>query len=399
MKLAILSRAPHSYSTQRLRAAAVQRGHQVKVLNTLRFAIDLSGPEPDLHFRGRPLSSYDAILPRIGNSITYFGTAVVRQFEQMDVYTPNTSNGISNARDKLRATQILSRHNIGMPATAFVRNRADVRPAIERVGGAPVVIKLLEGTQGIGVILAPEAKVAEAIIETLHSTNQNVLIQAFIAESRGRDIRALVVGDRVVAAMRRSANGDEFRSNVHRGGSVEPVELNAEYTRAAVRSAQIMGLKVAGVDMLEGADGPLVMEVNSSPGLEGIESATNLDVAGAIIDYISNEVAFPDIDVRQRLAVSTGYGVAELLVHGGADVVGQALGESGLSERDITVLTLHRGTQVIPNPRRGEVLQAGDRLLCFGKLEEMRSMIPNRRRRRAKVRKLPAEAITEASER
>jgi ribosomal protein S6--L-glutamate ligase len=394
LKLAILSRAPHSYSTQRLRAAAVQRGHQVKVLNTLRFAIDLSGPEPDLQFRGRPLSSYDAILPRIGNSITYFGTAVVRQFEQMDVYTPNTANGISNARDKLRATQILSRHNIGMPATAFVRNRADVRPAIDLVGGAPVVIKLLEGTQGIGVILAPEAKVAEAIIETLHSTNQNVLIQRFIAESKGRDIRALVVGDRVVAAMRRKANGDEFRSNVHRGGSVEPVELTPEYERIAVRSAQIMGLKVAGVDMLEGNDGPLVMEVNSSPGLEGIESATKLDVAGAIIDYISNEVAFPDIDVRQRLAVSTGYGVAELLVHGSADVVGKALGESGLSERDITVLTLHRGTAVIPNPRSNQVLQAGDRLLCFGKLEEMRSMIPNRRRR-AKVRKLPKEPVVE----
>ena len=199
MKLAILSRAPQAYSTQRLRAAALQRGHQVKVLDTLRFAIDLSGPEPDLQYRGRPLSDYDAVLPRIGNSVTYFGTAVVRQFEQMDVYTPNTANGITNSRDKLRANQILSRHNIGMPATAFVRNRADVRPAIERVGGAPVVIKLLEGTQGIGVILAPEVKVAEAIIETLHSTKQNVLIQRFIKESRGRDIRALVVGDRVVA--------------------------------------------------------------------------------------------------------------------------------------------------------------------------------------------------------
>jgi ribosomal protein S6--L-glutamate ligase len=395
MKIAILSRAPHSYSTERLKAAALQRGHEVKVLNTLRFAIDLSGPEPDLHFRGRPLSSYDAILPRIGNSITYFGTAVVRQFEQMDVYTPNTANGITNARDKLRATQILSRHNIGMPATAFVRNRADVRPAIDLVGGAPVVIKLLEGTQGIGVILAPEAKVAEAIIETLHSTNQNVLIQRFIAESRGRDIRALVVGDRVVAAMRWVANGDEFRSNVHRGGSVEPVELSPEYERVAVRSAQIMGLKVAGVDMLEGNEGPLVMEVNSSPGLQGIETATKLDVAGAIMDYISSEVAFPDIDVRQRLAVSTGYGVAEILVHGGGDFVGKELGESGLSERDITVLTLHRGTTVVPNPRRNHVLQAGDRLLCFGKLEEMRSMVPNRRRR-AKVRKLPKQPVAEA---
>ncbi|SFR68417.1 SSU ribosomal protein S6P modification protein [Agromyces sp. CF514] len=395
MKLAILSRAPQAYSTQRLRAAALQRGHQVKVLNTLRFAIDLAGAEPDLQYRGRPLSDYDAILPRIGNSITYFGTAVVRQFEQMDVYTPNTANGISNARDKLRANQILSRHNIALPPTSFVRNRADVRQAIELVGGAPVVIKLLEGTQGIGVILAPQVKVAEAIIETLHSTKQNVLIQKFIAESRGRDIRALVVGDRVVAAMRRVANGDEFRSNVHRGGSVEPVELTPEYELAAVRSAQIMGLKVAGVDMLEGNDGPLVMEVNSSPGLQGIETATNLDVAGAIIDYMANQVAFPEIDVRQRLTVSTGYGVAELLVHGNADLVGKTLGESGLWERDITVLTLHRGTNVIPNPRKGVLLESGDRLLCFGRLEEMRSMIPERRKRRAKVRRLPKEPIPE----
>ena len=297
MKLAVLSRAPQAYSTQRLRAAAQKRGHQVKVLDTLKFAIDLSGDEPDLHFRGKPLSDYDAILPRIGSSITYFGTAVVRQFEQMDVYTPNTANGISSARDKLRASQILSRHNVAMPATAFVRNRADVRPAIESVGGAPVVIKLLEGTQGIGVILAPQVKVAEAIIETLHSTNQNVLIQRFVSESRGRDIRALVVGDRVVAAMRRVAAGDEFRSNVHRGGSVEAVRLEPLYEQAAVRSAQIMGLRVAGVDMLEGEEGPLVMEVNSSPGLQGIEQATDLDVAGAIVDYIAAQVAFPEIDV------------------------------------------------------------------------------------------------------
>jgi len=395
MKLAILSRAPRSYSTQRLRAAAAQRGHEVRVLNTLRFAIDLSGDDPDLQYRGKPLSDYDAILPRIGNSITYFGTAVVRQFEQMDVYTPNTANGISNARDKLRASQILSRHNIAMPATTFVRNRADVRPAIERVGGAPVVIKLLEGTQGIGVILAPEVKVAEAIIETLHSTNQNVLIQRFVAESRGKDIRALVVGDRVVAAMRRSAVGDEFRSNVHRGGSTEAVPIDPAFEEAAVRSAQIMGLKVAGVDMLEGEDGPLVMEVNSSPGLEGIETATRLDVAGAIIDHIADRVAFPDIDVRQRLSVSTGYGVAELEVGANADLVGTTLGESELRERDITVLTLHRGTAVIPNPKRGTVLEAGDRLLCFGKLEEMRSMVPERKRRRRKVRKLPAVPLPE----
>lgn len=396
MKLAILSRAPRSYSTQRLRTAALDRGHQVKVLNTLRFSIDLSGDEPDLQFRGKQLSDYDAVLPRIGNSITYFGTAVVRQFEQMDVYTPNTANGIANSRDKLRATQILSRHNIGMPATTFVRDRADVIPAIERVGGAPVVIKLLEGTQGIGVILAPSIKVAEAIIETLQSTKQQVLIQRFVKESKGRDVRALVVGDRVVAAMRRVAQGDEFRSNVHRGGSVERVDLDPEYEQVAVRAAQIMGLKVAGVDMLEGNDGPLVIEVNSSPGLEGIESATKLDVAGAIIDYIDNQVAFPQIDVRERLSVSTGYGVAELVVHGDADLVGKTLGESGLRERDMTVLTLHRGTLVIPNPYDRHVLQAEDRLLCFGKLEEMRSMIPARPRRRARVKKLPKQPIMDS---
>lgn len=392
MKLAILSRAPRSYSTQRLRTAALDRGHQVKVLNTLRFAIDLSGDEPDLQFRGKQLSDYDAVLPRIGNSITYFGTAVVRQFEQMDVYTPATANGISNSRDKLRASQILSRHNIGMPATTFVRDRADVIPAIERVGGAPVVIKLLEGTQGIGVILAPSIKVAEAIIETLQSTKQQVLIQRFVKESRGRDIRALVVGDRVVAAMRRVAQGDEFRSNVHRGGTVEPVELDEDAERIAVRAAQIMGLKVAGVDMLEADEGPLVMEVNSSPGLEGIEQATKLDVAGAIIDYIDNQVAFPQIDVRERLSVSTGYGVAELVVHGDADLVGKSIGDSGLRDRDITVLTLHRGTIVIPNPFPHHVLEAEDRLLCFGKLEEMRSMIPARRKR-TRVKKLPKKPI------
>ncbi|QFG69942.1 30S ribosomal protein S6--L-glutamate ligase [Ornithinimicrobium pratense] len=395
MKLAILSRSLRAYSTQRLRTAALDRGHQVKVLDTLRFGIDLTGEEPDLSFRGRQLSSYDAVLPRIGASVTYFGTAVVRQFEQMDVYTPNTANGIMNSRDKLRATQILSRHAIAMPATAFVRNRDDVRSAIAMVGGAPVVIKLLEGTQGIGVILAPTAKVAEAIIETLHGTNQQVLIQHFVKESKGKDIRALVVGDRVVAAMRRRAQGDEFRSNVHRGGSVEGVDLDPAYAEVAVRAAHIMGLRVAGVDMLEGDEGPLVMEVNSSPGLQGIEAATKLDVAGAIVDYIADQVGFPDIDVRQRLAVSTGYGVAEIAVMSGSDMIGKTLGESGLRENDIQVLTLHRGTRVVPNPLPGKELEDGDRLLCFGRLENMRSLIPARSRRPRRVRRLPKNPLLE----
>lgn len=396
MRLAVLSRAPRSYSTRRLKAAAIDRGHRVRVLNTLRFGIDLSGDEPDLQYCGRPLAHYDAVLPRIGASITFFGLAVVRQFEQMDVYTPNTANGIANSRDKLRSIQILSRHGIRIPASVLVRNRADVPAAIDLVGGAPVVIKLLEGTQGIGVILAPDTKVAEAVIETLQSTKQNVLIQRYIAHSEGRDLRALVVGDRVVAAMRRRAKPGEFRSNVHRGGSTEPVELSDDYRRVAVQAAQIMALRVAGVDMLEGSSGPLVLEVNSSPGLEGIETATGLDVAGAIVDYIGTQVAFPEVDIRQRLTVSTGYGVAELLVRQGAELEGSTIAASGLRDRDIAVLTLTRGTVVIPNPRSSRTLEANDRLLCFGKLESMRDLVPQRRRRRRpRVRPLPEHPLLE----
>jgi ribosomal protein S6--L-glutamate ligase len=392
--LAILSRAPQAYSTRRLVQAAEERGHSVKVLNTLRLAIDLAGDEPDMLYKGKPLEDFDAVIPRIGASITFFGLAVVRQFEQMDVYTPSSAAGIANSRDKLRSIQVLAKHDIGIPGTTFVRDRRDVLPAIERVGGAPVVIKLLEGTQGIGVILAPDNKVAEAVIETLQSAKQNVLVQRFISESRGRDIRAFVIGDRVVGAMRRTAQGDEFRSNVHRGGTVEKVELSEEYAETAVRAAQIMGLRVAGVDMLEGNDGPQVMEVNSSPGLEGIERATDLDIAGAVIDYVSNQTAFPELDVRQRLTVSSAYGVAELLVRDGSDLMGRVIGESGLRDKDISVLTLSRGTKVVPNPGPDRELEAGDRLLCFGRLETMKDLVPARRRRRdtKPLQPLPEEA-------
>lgn len=395
MKLAILSAAPRCYSTRRLRQAAEERGHDVKVLNTLRFGIDLEEGTPNLFYRSKQLSDYDAILPRIGASITYFGTAVVRQFEQMDVYTPNTANGITNSRDKLRSLQILSRHDIGIPHTTFVRDRKDVLPAIERIGGAPVIIKILEGTQGVGVILADNTKVAEAIIETLQTAKQNVLIQQFVKESRGRDIRAFVVGDRVVAAMRRTAQGDEFRSNVHRGGSAELVELSPQYEETAVRAAQIMGLRMAGVDMLEGADGPRIMEVNSSPGLEGIEGATGLDVAGAVIDFIANQVDFPEIDLRQRLTVTKGYGVTDLIVPEGSEIVGKTIAESGLREKDIAVLNLHRGTKVISNPRPIRVIEAGDKLLCYGRLDAMRELVPEKRRRRnrVKVKKLDPKLI------
>lgn len=382
LSIGILSRAPRVYSTKRLVEAAKDRGHKVRVYDTLRFAIDLSGRQPDIQYRGKPVPELDMIVPRIGASITFFGLAVVRQFEQMDVYTPNTSTAIANSRDKLRSNQILSRHGVRLPATAFARNQADVLPAIERVGGAPVVIKLLEGTQGIGVILAPDTTVAGAVIETLQSARQNVLVQRFIAESKGRDVRAFVVGDRVVAAMRRVAQGDEFRSNVHRGGRTEAVELSDDYKRVAVQSAQIMGLRVAGVDMLESDEGPLVMEVNSSPGLEGIEGATGLDIAGAIIDYAVNQVAFPEVDVRQRLSVSANYGVAEIQIHDGAELLETAPTVGDLRAMDITVLTLHRDGTVIPNPKDVRLIEAGDRLLCFGNLEKLRDLVPARAQRR-----------------
>lgn len=382
MKLGILSCSSKCYSTRRLKEAAIQRGHEAKVLDTLKFAIDLEMGEPDLYFRQKRLSTYDAVLPRIGTSITYYGTAVVRQFEQMNVFSGNSSGGISNSRDKLRSLQILSRHQIGIPKTTFVRDKKDVLPAIERVGGAPVVIKLIEGTQGIGVLLADTIKAAEAIIELLQSQKQNVLIQKFVAESKGRDIRAFVVGDQVVGAMRRVAQGQEFRSNVHRGGSTEVVELDEKYKETAVRSAQIMGLRIAGVDMLEGKDGPQVMEINSSPGLEGIETCTQMDIAGAVVDYMAAQVDFPELDVRQRLTVSRGYGVAEIHMPVGSPYVGKTIIDSGLREKDLNALTLYRGAQVIPNPKADRVLEGGDRILCFGKLESMKDLVPKKTRKK-----------------
>jgi ribosomal protein S6--L-glutamate ligase len=394
MKLAILSCGPNSYSTRRLKEAALERKYDVRVLNTLKFAIDLEEGAPDLFYRQKSLSHYDATLPRIGASITYYGTAVVRQFEEMGIFCANTSNGITNSRDKLRSLQILSRHHIGIPRTTFVSDKKDILPAIERVGGAPVVIKLIEGTQGIGVLLADTVKAAESIIELLQSQKQNVLIQKFVAESRGKDIRAFVVGDRVVAAMRRVAQGQEFRSNVHRGGVAEAVDLSDQYRETAVRAAQILGLRIAGVDMLESSQGPQIMEVNSSPGLEGIEKCTGLDIAGAVVEYIAARVDFPDIDSRQRLTVSRGYGVSEILIRKGSNFDGKTITETRLRDSDINVLTLYRGSSVIPNPRNERKLESGDRLLCFGKLDAMRGLLPpkSQRRRQPAVKDLKPSA-------
>jgi ribosomal protein S6--L-glutamate ligase len=386
MKIGILSRAPKSYSTRRLVEATTGRGHEPELVDILKLSISLERGFPDLFYEGRPLPEYDAVIPRIGASSTYFGTAAVQQFEQMGVFCANSSSGIAWSRDKLRCLQLLSRHDIGMPPTAFVRRSEDLLPAIERLGGAPVIIKLLEGTQGVGVMLAETTQVASAIVETLHSANQNVLIQKFVAESRGRDVRAFVVGDRVVAAARRVAKAGEFRSNVHRGGRAEAVTLDEHFEATAVQAAQIVGLRIAGVDMLEGKDGPAVMEVNSSPGLEGIEGATGIDVAGAVIDYIEEHVQFPELDIAHKLRVSRGYGVAELPIGELSELAGKTIAESGLREQDILVLTLHLNGRVIANPRRDRVLESGARLLCFGKLERIKSLLPDHKAPR--VRKL-----------
>ncbi len=392
MKIAILSQDGALYSTRRLREAAVARGHTVRVLDTLKFSIHVDQEHPELYFRNRPLPHFDAAIPRIGASITFFGCAVVRQFEQMGVFCLNSSLAIAVARDKLRSLQVLSRRDIGLPPTAFVRGRDDILPAIDRVGGAPVIIKLLEGTQGVGVILADTRKSAEAIIETLHGARQNVLIQKFVAESKGRDIRAFVVGGKVIAAMRRMAVGQEFRSNVHRGASTESVILDESYKRTAVRATQVMGLHVAGVDLLEADGGPQVMEVNASPGLEGIEGATGVDVAGKIIEHLEQQVKFPDFDIRQRLTLSAGYSVAELPVDKSSELAGQLLSDTHLRQRDIAVLSIERGGTMFPNPIGSHRIQAGDVLLVYGKMLALRALIPPRKPRRPRKKKVAPES-------
>ncbi|MEQ8818710.1 MAG: RimK family alpha-L-glutamate ligase [Sumerlaeia bacterium] len=378
MRIALLSRAPNSYSSRRLREAAEAHGHRLDMLDTLRFSLGISHHRPSLFYENKAVPNYDAVIPRIGASITFYGLAVIRQFEQMGVSVQNESLAISRSRDKLRSMQILSRHDVGIPTTAFVRAREDVLPAIARIGGAPVIIKVLEGTQGIGVILADSVKIAQAIIETLQSARQNVLIQKFIAESKGKDIRAIVVGDRVVAAMRRKAVGDEYRSNVHRGGTTEGVTLSPEYEHTAIRAAQIMGLSVAGVDMLEGETGPQVMEVNSSPGLEGIEKCTGVDVAACIIEELEHQVLFPDVDLKSRLRLTAGFGVAEFPVHNMPDIEGRKLRDTTLSADNIHVLQINRNNAILPNPGGDDLIETGDKLLCYGELAKLRALMPKR---------------------
>jgi ribosomal protein S6--L-glutamate ligase len=286
MKIAILSTNKSLYSTRRLIEAGEERGHEVPVYNHKRCYMNIMSAQPQIHYNGHSIEDVDAVIPRIGASVSFYGTAVVRQFEMMGVYSVNESVAISRSRDKLRALQLLARKGIGLPVTGFASAPGDTDDLLELVGGAPVVIKLLEGTQGVGVVLAETRQAAESVIEAFRGLKANFMVQEFIKEAGGSDIRCFVVGDKVVASMMRKGRDGEFRSNLHRGGSATLVKITPEERRTAVRSAQIMGLNVAGVDLLRSRHGPVVMEVNSSPGLEGIETATGKDVAGMIIDFI-----------------------------------------------------------------------------------------------------------------
>ncbi len=286
MKIAILSRNRKLYSTRRLVEAAKQRGHEPRVIDTLGCYMDITSTRPAVYYKNEKLSGYEAIIPRIGASITFYGMAVVRQFEMMGVYSLNESVAIGRARDKLRALQLLARAGVGLPVTGYAHSPDDIKSLINLVGGAPLVIKLLEGTQGKGVVLAETAKASESVIDAFRELDANFLLQEFVREAGGADIRCFVIGNRVVAAMMRQAKEGEFRSNLHRGGTATLVKLSPKERATAVKAAKVMGLNVAGVDIVRGKDGPLVLEVNSSPGLEGIEQATGQDISGMIIEFI-----------------------------------------------------------------------------------------------------------------
>lgn len=306
MKIGILSRNSKLYSTQRLVEAAQARGHEVKVVDVLRCYMNITSHRPSIHYRGEVLTGFDAVIPRIGASVTFYGTAVVRQFEMMNVFPVNESVAITRSRDKLRSLQLLARKGIGLPVTGFAHNPDDIDDLIKTIGGAPMVIKLLEGTQGIGVVLAETKKAAESVIQAFMGLKANILAQEFIKEAGGSDIRCFVVGGKVVAAMKRQGPEGEFRSNLHRGGSASLVRLTPEERSTAVRAANIMGLDVCGVDLLRSNHGPVVMEVNSSPGLEGIEKASGKDVAGVIIQYIEKRVR--ELENRSTRSRTRGQG-------------------------------------------------------------------------------------------
>lgn len=286
MKIGILSRKKDLYSTRRLVEACEKRGHIARVIDPLRCYMNITSAKPTIHFKGEALTGFDAIVPRIGASITFYGTAVVRQFEMMNVYTVNESQAISRSRDKLRSLQLLARAGIGLPVTGFAHSPDDKSDLLNMIGAPPFIIKLLEGTQGKGVILAETKKATESVVDAFRKLDAYLLLQEFVEEAAGADVRCFVVGDKVIASMQRKAKDGEFRSNLHRGGKASLVKITPGERAIAVRAAKVMGLNVAGVDIIRSKHGPLILEVNSSPGLEGIEKATSLDIASMIVEFI-----------------------------------------------------------------------------------------------------------------
>lgn len=290
MNIGILSRNPELYSTKRLLEAARESGHEARIIDHLKCNLVMQAEMPQVHYKNENLDNLDAIIPRIGTSVTFYGAAVVRQFEMMNIFTSAESNAILRSRDKLRSLQVLSREGLGLPKTVFTNFSKDKADVIQSVGGAPLIIKLLEGTQGLGVVLAETKKAAESVLDAFNGLKARVIVQEYIKESKGSDVRVFVVGGKVIGAMKRTGKEGEFRSNLHRGGSAEVIKLSREEKQAAVKAVKALGLGIAGVDLLQSERGPLILEVNSSPGLEGIEKATGKDVAGAIIKYIENNI-------------------------------------------------------------------------------------------------------------
>ncbi len=371
LRLAVLSRGPRLYSTRRIVEEAKKRGLDVEVCDPMKFSLVVNQGSVDVLHRGQAFAK-DAVIPRIGHSITQHGVAVLRHIEQLGIWTANTGQGILQSRDKLNASQILARYRIPVPKCVYVRDFLDVEQAIETVGGLPVVVKVTQGTQGDGVFLRHTAFEVRNLVQGLLMTGKSVLVQEYIAESHGRDIRALVVGDKIVACMRRRARGREFRSNFHLNGIVESVQLPEGYAEAACRAARVLGLNIAGVDLLEGNNGPLVLEVNSSPGLEGIEKASGVNVAGAIVDYVMEDTAFAEVDIGQLLRTVPGSGVLSLQLRNHPKMVGKRLDEVFAS---VPVFALSRDNRLVWNPEHDVQLRYDDVLVCYGELTELRASL------------------------
>ena len=369
IRLAVLSRGPRLYSTRRLVEEARLREIDVAVVDPMQFSLFVTEQEIGILLQGSPFT-FDAVVPRIGHSITKHGVAVLRHLEQLEVWTANSSRGILQSRDKLHSSQILARNKISTPRTAYVRDMKDIERAIDAAGGLPVVVKVTQGTQGQGVFLRHTIHETRNLVQGLLMTGKAVLIQEYIAESHGTDIRALVVDGKVVASMRRKARGREFRSNYHLNGTVERVELPEEYAEVACRAARVLGLNVAGVDLLEGNNGPLVLEVNSSPGLEGIEKASGENVAGAIIDFVISESDFSEINVDQLLRTIPGQGVLSVHIRNHPNLIGRPIAD--IFKGDLPVFALSRAGDLIWNPQPELQLRFRDTIICYGDLEKLR---------------------------